>query len=158
MIMIAGEYDISNLVGNVTWSGDRDQMARKLAFDYIHTDQDYNIKGPDIPLGTRIMMYDDLGALKFDGVVLSLEKEESDVKIKLSCQDMAFYLKSEVYNTYKGTPAEITGAVCAEFGIATGMLADNGLRRGRDGCPYPYGRTDPLRGGIRRTDGSGAYW
>ncbi len=126
MIMIAGEYDISNLVGNVTWSGDRDQMARKLAFDYIHTDQDYNIKGPDIPLGTRIMMYDDLGALKFDGVVLSLEKEESDVKIKLSCQDMAFYLKSEVYNTYKGTPAEITGAVCAEFGIATGMLADNG--------------------------------
>ena len=61
MIMIAGKQDISSLVGSVTWSGDRDQMARKLAFDYIHTDQDSNIEMVDIPLGTRIMMYDDNG-------------------------------------------------------------------------------------------------
>lgn len=126
MIMIAGKQDISSLVGSVTWSGDRDQMARKLSFDYIHTDQDSNIEMVDIPLGTRIMMYDDNGILKFDGVVLSLEKEESDIKIKLSCQDMAFYLKSEVFNTYNGTAAEITRAVCAEFSIITGSLADNG--------------------------------
>lgn len=126
MTLIAGENDISSLVGSITWSGDRDQMARKLVFDYTHTDGDSNVRAPDIPLGTRVMMYDDAGMLKFDGVVLSLEKEEPDIRIRLSCHDMAFYLRSEVYNTYKGTPAEITAAVCTEFGISTGMLADNG--------------------------------
>ncbi len=126
MIMLAGENDISNLVSNITWSGDKDQIARKLAFSYLYTDQDTNIKSEDILLGTRIMMYDDTGTLKFDGVALALEKEESDIKIKLSCMDMAFYLKSEVYNTYQGSPAQITAAVCSEFGIVTGGLADNG--------------------------------
>jgi len=126
MIMLAGENDISNLVSSITWSGDKDQIARKLSFSYLHTDQDSNIKSIDIPLGTRIMMYDDSGILKFDGVLLTLEKEENDIKIKLSCQDMAFYLKSEVYGTYKGTPAQITATVCGEFGVAVGSLADNG--------------------------------
>lgn len=124
MIIIAGTDDISNLIGSVTWSGDKDQIARKLVFTYGHTDQDNNIRSVDIPLGTRIMMYDDAGWLKFDGVLLALEKSESDITIKLSCQDMAFYLKSKVYNTYKGTPAQITAAVCAEFEILTGALAD----------------------------------
>ena len=82
MIMLAGENDISNLISNVTWSGDKDQISRKLAFTYLYTDQDANIKSVDIPLGTRIMMYDDTGNLKFDGPALALEKEESDIKVK----------------------------------------------------------------------------
>lgn len=126
MTIFAGEDNISSLVDSVTWSGDRDQIARKLSFSYIHTDQDSNVRSPDIPLGSRIMMYDDENVLVFDGVALGIEKDEADVKVKVSCHDMAFYLKSEVYNTYKGTPAQIAAAVCLEFGIKTGLLADNG--------------------------------
>ena len=126
MKVFVGENNISNLLISATWSGDKDQIARKFVFTAVHTDQDANIKSVDIPLGSRILMYDDADVLKFDGVVLALEKEESDITIRLSCQDMAFYLKNEVYNTCKGTPSQITAAVCMEFEIATGDLADNG--------------------------------
>ena len=43
MIMLAGENDISNLISNVTWSGDKDQISRKLAFTYLYTDQENQI-------------------------------------------------------------------------------------------------------------------
>lgn len=124
MMIYAGAADISSLIGSVTWSGDKDQIARKLTFTYAHTNQDSNIRSTDLPLGTRVCMYDDNGILKFDGVILSVEKEEADISLKVSCQDMAFYLKSKVYNTYKGSPAQITAAVCLEFGIQTGSLYD----------------------------------
>lgn len=124
MMIYAGEADISDLIGSVTWSGDKDQIARKLSFTYIHTNQDTNIRSGDLELGMRVSMYDGNGALKFDGVILSIEKEEEDISLKISCQDMAFYLKSKVYNTYKGTPAQITSAICSEFGIPTGELCD----------------------------------
>lgn len=124
MMIYAGDKDISNLIGSVTWSGDKDQIARKLSFTYAYADQDSNIRSADLPLGTRVCMYDDDGRLKFDGVLLSLEKAEAGITLKVSCQDMAFYLKSKVYNTYKGTPAQITGIVCSEFGIPVGSLAD----------------------------------
>lgn len=124
MMIYAGDQDISNLIGSVTWSGDKDQIARKLSFTYAHTNQDSNICSTDLSLGTRVCMYDDEGRLKFDGVLLSLEKEETDITLKVSCQDMALYLKSKVYNTYQGTPAKITSIVCSEFGIPIGSLAD----------------------------------
>lgn len=124
MMIYAGDKDISNLIGSVTWSGDKDQIARKLSFTYAYADQDSNIRSTDLSLGTRVCMYDDDGRLKFDGVLLSLEKEEADITLKVSCQDMAFYLKSKVYNTYQGTPSQITSIVCSEFGIPVGSLAD----------------------------------
>lgn len=128
MIMIAGNDDISSLIGSVTWSGDKDQMARRLNFTYICTDQDKNVKSVDIPLGTRILMYDDSGKLKFDGMLVSITKDEADLMMSLACYDMAFYLKSKVFNTYKGTPGQIVKEVCSEFGIQTGTLADAGKK------------------------------
>lgn len=124
MKMIAAGIDISELVGKVTWSGDKAQYARKLSFSYAHTNRDDNIAKVDVPLGSRVIMYDDAGQIKFDGVAVTQEKSEAAAELKLDCRDMAFYLRSKVYNTYKGTPARITEAVCREFGIPAGALYD----------------------------------
>ena len=124
MKIIAAGTDISELVGKVTWSGDEAQCARKLSFSYAHTNRDDNIAKVDVPLGSRVVMYDDTGQIKFDGVAVTQEKREAAAELKLDCRDMAFYLRSKVYNTYKGTPAQITEAVCNEFGIPAGALYD----------------------------------
>lgn len=124
MKIIAAGVDISGLVGKVTWSGDSKQFARKLSFSYAHTNRDDNIIKVDVPLGSRVLMYDDGGRLKFDGVALTQNKNESGADLTVGCKDMAFYLRSKVYNTYKGTPTQITAAVCSEFGIPVGTLLD----------------------------------
>lgn len=124
MKIIAAGVDISGLIGKVTWSGDEAQHARKLSFSYAHTNRDDNIVKVDVPLGSRVLMYDDVGKLKFDGVALSPVKNEAGVDLTMGCKDMAFYLRSKVYNTYKGTPAQIVMMVCCEFGIPVGMLYD----------------------------------
>lgn len=124
MKIIAAGADISGLVGKVTWSGDSKQFARKLSFSYAHTNRDDNIIKVDVSLGSRVLMYDDGGKLKFDGVALTQNKNEAGVDLTVGCKDMAFYLRSKVYNTYKGTPAQVTAAVCSEFGIPAGVLLD----------------------------------
>lgn len=124
MKIIAAGTDISGLAEKVAWSGDSRQFARKLSFSYAHTNRDDNIAKVDVPLGSRVLMYDDAGQLKFDGVALTQNKNEAGVALKVGCMDMAFYLRSKVYNTYKGTPAQIAAAVCSEFGIPVGVLLD----------------------------------
>ena len=124
MKIITAGMDISGLIGKAAWSGDSKQFARKLSFSYAHTNRDDNIMKVDVPLGSRVLMYDDVGRLKFDGVALTQEKNEAGVDLTVGCKDMAFYLRSKVYNTYKGTPAQIVTAVCSEFGIPVGVLLD----------------------------------
>lgn len=124
MKIIAAGTDISGLAGKVMWSGDSKQFARKLSFSYAHTNRDDNIIKVDVPLGSRVLMYDDAGRLKFDGVALTQSKNEAGVDLTIGCRDMACYLRSKVYNTYKGTPAQVVMAVCYEFGIPTGLLYD----------------------------------
>ena len=81
MKIIAAGVDISGLIGKVEWSGDEAQHARKLSFSYAHTNRDDNIVKVDVPLGSRVLMYDDAGKLKFDGVALTQDKNEAGVTL-----------------------------------------------------------------------------
>lgn len=123
MTVMAAGTDISNLVSTIEWSGDINQMARKLNITYLYTNQDNNIRKVSVQLGDRICFYSDSGELLFDGVVVSEDREESDIKKTVMAYDYAWYLKNKTYGTYEGNPAAITGKVCSDFGIATGSLA-----------------------------------
>lgn len=113
--------DISNLVESVSWSGDENQMARKLSFSYLYTSRDPNIEKIEVTYGNRILMLEG-GQLLFDGVVLTEEKTESGVTKSITAYDYAWYLKSKVHGNFKGTPANVAAAVCSQEGITTGML------------------------------------
>lgn len=113
--------DISRLVETVSWSGDENQMARKLSFTYLYTSHDPNIEKIEVTYGNRILMLEE-GQPLFDGVVLTEEKTESGVTKSITAYDYAWYLKSKVHGTFKGTPPAVAAAVCSQEGILTGML------------------------------------
>lgn len=121
MNIYANGTDISRLVETASWSGDENQMARKLSFSYLYTGHDPNIEKIEVTYGNRILMLEE-GQLLFDGVVLTEEKTESGVTKSIIAYDYAWYLKSKVHGTFKGTPAAVATAVCSQEGISTGKL------------------------------------
>ena len=122
MKITADGTDVSNLIGSVTWSGDVKQMARKLSFDYLYTDLSADIQIVEIGNGSRIIAYDDNGNNLFDGIVISEEFDEADIKKSIQAADYAFYLKNKVYGEFKGTPEQVVKEVVAMFGITVGTL------------------------------------
>lgn len=124
MIILADGMDVSSYISTITWSGDISQMARKLSFDYLYTDLSRDIIQIEISVGSRILMRSDSGELLFDGIVIIEEFDEAEVKKSIQAADYAFYLKSEVYGEFKGTPAEVASMVLGMFGIEAGQLLD----------------------------------
>lgn len=123
MIIRAAGIDITDLIASVEWSGDLNQMARKLTITYLYTNQDNNIRKVSVQLGDRIHFVGDAGELLFDGIVVSEDREESDIKKSVMAYDYAWYLKNKAYGIYRGSPAAVTEKACGDFGIATGYLA-----------------------------------
>ena len=122
MTIIADGNDVSSYIGTITWSGDVTQMARMLAFDYLYTDLSANVMQMEISVGSRILMYSDGSGLLFDGIVISEEFDEAEIKKSIQAADYAFYLKSEVYGEFEGTPEQVAAKVLSMFGIEFGQL------------------------------------
>ncbi len=120
----ANGIDVSNFIGTVTWSGDVTQMARKLAFTYLYTDLSTDIEVVEINIGNRILAYDDSGDLIFDGIVITEEFEETDIKKSITAADYAFYLKNKVYGEFKGNPAQVVRKVLSMFDIPAGEILE----------------------------------
>ena len=119
MQILADGMDISSLIETISWSGDENQMARKLTFSYVYTNQDPNIRKAEVTYGSRIRMAD-----LFDGIAVSEERTESGITKSITAYDYAWYLKSKVHGTFEGSPAAVAAAVCAQAGIAVGALYD----------------------------------
>ena len=119
MQLTADGIDISSLIETISWSGDENQMARKLAFSYLYTNQDLNIRKAEVTYGSRIRMED-----LFDGIAVSEERTESGITKSITAYDYAWYLKSKVHGTFEGSPAAITAAVREQAGITVGTLYD----------------------------------
>ena len=119
MQILADGMDISSLIESISWSGDENQMARKLIFSYVYTNQDPNIRKAEVTYGSRIRMTD-----LFDGIAVSEERTESGITKSITAYDYAWYLKSKVHGTFEGSPAAVAAAVCAQAGIAVGALYD----------------------------------
>ncbi len=120
----ANGVDVSNFIGTVTWSGDVTQMARKLAFTYLYTNLSTDIEVVEINIGNRILAYDDSGYLIFDGIVITEEFEETDIKKSITAADYAFYLKNKVYGEFKGKPAQVVRKVLSMFDIPAGEILE----------------------------------
>ena len=53
------KLDVTNLLIDITWSGDYKSCARKLEFSLISSPMDKNIPKIDIPLMSMILFYED---------------------------------------------------------------------------------------------------
>ena len=117
------KLDITNLLINVTWSGDYKSCARKLEFSLISSPMDKNIPKIDIPLMSMILFYEDNKEL-FRGFVYEREKS-SDNSISFLCYDYCAKLNDikVSYNIKNQTASSIYSKVLSEYGLSKGDIA-----------------------------------
>ena len=116
------KLDITNLLINVTWSGDYKSCARKLEFSLISSATDINIPKVDIPLMSMILFYEDNNEL-FRGFVYEREKS-SDNSISFLCYDYCAKLNDikVSYNIKNETASSIYNKVLSEYGLSKGDI------------------------------------
>lgn len=124
MNVIVNGADITKYIESISWSGDENQLARKVTITYLYAPQDPNIQNITVRKGDRLLLTD--GRSWFDGIVLRESRSESSIKMQNIAYDYAWYLRSKALGIYKGSPATVTSQVCAEFGIPCGSLYDPG--------------------------------
>lgn len=122
--MIVNGTDISKYIESISWTGDENQLARKVTVTYLYAPQNPNIHNVTVRKGDQLLLED--GGILFDGIVMTEERTENDIKMQSMAYDYAWYLRNKALGIYKGSPAAITQQVCAEFGISCGSLYDPG--------------------------------
>ena len=117
------KLDITNLLIDVTWSGDYKSCARKLEFSLISSSVDKNIPKVDIPLMSMISLYEDDKEL-FRGFVYEREKS-SDNSISFLCYDYCAKLNDikVSYNIKNETASSIYNKFLTEYGLNKGDIA-----------------------------------
>lgn len=117
------KIDITNLLINVTWSGDYKSCARKLEFSLISSPMDKNIPVVDIPLMSMISFYEDDKEL-FRGFVYEREKP-SDNSMSFLCYDYCAKLNDikVSYNIKSETASSIYNKFLTEYGLNKGDIA-----------------------------------
>lgn len=116
------KIDITNLLINVTWSGDYKSCARKLEFSLISSPMDKNIPKVDIPLMSVISFYEDDNEL-FRGFVYEREKS-SDNAMSFLCYDYCAKLNDiKVSKNIKNqTASTIYNNFLTEYGLNKGDI------------------------------------
>ena len=120
--------DISHLLMACTWSGSREQAARKLDFTFIQDDRDALIPGVEVDNGMTVYGGDEEGNVVFVGNIYNLERDRKNSTVKIVAFDNLFVLnKSKTTRKFTDAlPEEITAKVCAEMGILTGDIVSTG--------------------------------
>lgn len=116
------KLDLTNLLINVTWSGDYKSCARKLEFSLISSPMDKNIPKVDIPIMSTIIFYEDNNEL-FRGFVYEREKS-SDNAMSFLCYDYCAKLNDiKVSKNIKNqTASTIYNNFLTEYGLNKGDI------------------------------------
>ena len=116
------KVDLTNLLINVTWSGDYKSCARKLEFSLISSPMDKNIPKVDIPIMSIISFYEDDNEL-FRGFVYEREKS-SDNAMSFLCYDYCAKLNDiKVSKNIKNqTASTIYNNFLTEYGLNKGDI------------------------------------
>ena len=117
--------DITHLISKFTWSGDREEAARKLEFSYAYNPKDISFPNYLIDLGDRIEVTVD-NAKIFTGRVFFRKRNTNDNTYDITCYDGMIYLaKSKVSLVFNATNVvDAFKRVCAEVEVPVGTLPD----------------------------------
>lgn len=123
-LIIHGE-DITEAVGQVTWSGDYSDCSRCLEFTYLINSAVKSLPDIDAKLGANVIFYDDDGNQIFDGFVFSRDKSSDSSEVTASCYDRGIYLKrnKSTYDFKNQTADSVAKTIAADFNIQIGSLA-----------------------------------
>lgn len=121
------KYDISELVEDITWSGDYKSCGRKLEFSIIASNTDINIPKVNIELGEMVIFY--TSKELFRGYITDRERNSSDSSIDFIAFDKGFYINENkgAYNFKSITAESIANKICDEFKIPKGRFATTNI-------------------------------
>lgn len=123
----AGTTEITNLITDVTLSGDYQTAARLLKFGVVSNHNDKNIPAVKCNLGSGIIMTEN-GENIFNGFIYGREKTTGDSIIDVSCYDRGIYLKrNQAVYKITGTPEQAVKRICHDFGLQPGNIAQTGV-------------------------------
>ena len=118
--------DISDLLINWTWSGDKAAISRQLVGEIAY------IEGSGLPVpevGDLVTMADDTERL-FTGIILLRSLGSEDSTMSFTAYDYGYYLQRND-GTYKftGAPAEaMTRMACSDLGLPVAQLPATGVQ------------------------------
>ena len=117
--------NVSNYIETINWSGDENQLARKVQISYLYAPDGQKASVISVRKGDRLIM-EDGGSLLFDGIVITEERTENSIRMQNMAYDYAWYLRSKALGIYKGSPGGVVRKVCAENGNPCGSIFDPG--------------------------------
>ncbi|MCI1958589.1 MAG: hypothetical protein LKJ25_03075 [Clostridia bacterium] len=129
MKLILNNKDITQIVGQITWSGDYSDCSRCLEFTYIVNSDIKSLTDIKAELGANVIFYDDDGNRLFDGFIFSRDKSSESSEVTASCFDRGIYLKrnKSTYDFKNQTADGAAKAIAADFNIQAGSLAAPGI-------------------------------
>lgn len=113
----ANRYDITQMVGKITWSGQKSEVSRKLVVDIVH-DDNYHMPKFTVEMHDVIQLFLDDDEV-FRGYVVDVQRSLNDKSISYTCYDAGFFLlKSKGKYKFSGeTPDAVVKKVCADLEI-----------------------------------------
>lgn len=127
-IVAAERQDISRLVRNVTWSGSRVNVARKLEFDFTQDDRDPHCPIINFDNGYTVIATNESGEQFFEGNIYRYKKSRAEGNVHIMCWDHLHVMKvSKMTKEYKDAlPEDITTEMCKFLGVLPGNIAATG--------------------------------
>ena len=128
--IIAGtRQDISRLVRNVTWSGSRINVARKLEVDFTQDDRDPQCPAINFDNGYTVVATDEIGNLFFEGNIYRYKRNRAEGNVNLICLDHLHVMKaSKMTKEYKNAaPSDIAREMCSQLGVIAGNIVSAGV-------------------------------
>lgn len=116
--------NITELVSQITWSGNENEVSRKLELEILFNPNDDYIPKLNFNIGDMIILNSDNGKELFQGFILEIDKNAQNSNLSLVCVDALYYLlKSDgIYNFDNKTAEFITETICNGAKIAIGSL------------------------------------
>lgn len=110
-------YDITQLVTEVTWSGSKSDVARKLEVEIV-SDDNYYFPDFTVEMHDLLQFFLD-GTEVFRGYVMDVDRSLTSKTITYTCYDAGIFLTKSKgkYKFYGETPDNVVRTVCKDFDI-----------------------------------------
>ena len=128
-IVASQRQDISRIVRDVTWSGSRIDVARKLEINFTQDDRDPQCPIVDFDNGYTVVAYDEVGKEFFQGNIYRYKRNRAESNVYLVCFDHLHVMKaSRLTKEYTDAlPEDIAKEMCQLLGVLAGDIAETGV-------------------------------
>lgn len=121
------DVEILTVGDNMTWSGEKDIVARTLDFEILYVPEDKNFPRYQVKVGDKVEWIENNKTF-FIGYVQNLSYSTDGESISISCIDlMVRLLKSKCIGRFNGTLNDLCNNICGLFGLKNGINIDNTL-------------------------------